>query len=528
MKRDPVSLGSPTSPMVVIGPARSWRDAAWPAVFALVWTLAWYWDTGMRMAAIWSRSETFAHGFVVPPIVLWLIWRERAALRSIMPRPVLGWTLPLAAAGLAWMLAQLAAVNAVSQLALTALLVLSVPTILGTQVARQLAFPLGFLFFAVPIGEFMLPTLMQWTADFTVSALRLTGIPVYREGLLLVIPSGTWSIVEACSGVRYLIASLMVGALYAYLSFHSLRKRLMFVGAAIAIPIVANWIRAYMIVMIGHLSSNRLAVGVDHLIYGWLFFGVVMLVMFMVGARFREGLAPKPMTASLESMVNAAAPPRWAFLRAAAAVAIVTALWPLLFQAIERIDRASPPILERLANANGWTARAGRLMSWEPHIQGSSATLRQEFRNDRGSVGLFVGYFRNQDYENKLVSSENVLVATNQTKNREWTRIGSGMREILLDGRQVEARYEELRGPDLRSWIAVRWYWIDGRLTSNDYAAKVYTLLSRFGGRGDDGAVVVMYAPKADALGPNNVIDAFARDMGAPLDAMLDETRGRR
>jgi exosortase A len=525
MRRDAVPLGSPVSPMAATGPALAWREAAWPVVFALVWILAWYWSTGMRMAGIWSRSETFAHGFIVPPVVLWLIWRERAALRSVMPRPELWWLLPLAAAGLAWMVAQLTAVNAVSQFALTALLVLAVPAILGIEVARRLAFPLGFLFFAVPIGEFMLPKLMQWTADFTVSALRLTGIPVYREGLQFVIPSGAWSIVEACSGVRYLIASLMVGTLYAYLSFHSLRKRLLFVGAAIAIPIVANWMRAYMIVMIGHLSSNRLAVGVDHLIYGWLFFGVVMLAMFMVGARFRENVESKPATASLESMANAAAPPRAAFLRAAAAVAIVTALWPLLFQAIERSDRASLPTLHELANANGWTARVDPLTSWEPHIQGASATLHQDFTRGARYVALYVAYFRHQDYESKLVSSENVLVATN---NREWTRIGGGTREVLLDGRQVEARYEELRGPDLRRWIAVRWYWIDGRLTSDDYAAKLYTLLSRLGGRGDDGAVVVMYAPKDDALGPDNVIDAFARDMGAPLDAMLDQTRGRR
>ena len=65
--------------------------------------------------------------------------------------------------------------------------------------------------FAVPVGEFLLPVFMEWTADFTVLALRLSGIPVYREGLQFVIPSGNWSVVEACSGIRYLIASLMVG-----------------------------------------------------------------------------------------------------------------------------------------------------------------------------------------------------------------------------------------------------------------------------------------------------------------------------
>jgi exosortase/archaeosortase family protein len=124
--------------------------------------------------------------------------------------------------------------------------------------------------------------------DFTIAALQATGIPVYREGLNFVIPSGSWSVVEACSGVRYLIASFMVGTLFAYLNYNSWKRRAGFMLISIVVPIVANWLRAYMIVMIGHLSGNTLAVGVDHLIYGWVFFGVVIMIMFMIGARWSE------------------------------------------------------------------------------------------------------------------------------------------------------------------------------------------------------------------------------------------------
>jgi exosortase len=124
-----------------------------------------------------------------------------------------------------------------------------------------LIFPLLFLFFAVPVGDFLLPRLMEWTADFTVQALRLTGIPVFREGQNFVIPSGNWSVVEACSGIRYLIASLTVRTLYAYLTYTSLKRRLTFILVSLLVPILANWFRAYMIVMLGHLSGNKLATG---------------------------------------------------------------------------------------------------------------------------------------------------------------------------------------------------------------------------------------------------------------------------
>src|SRR5262249_35737350 len=150
------------------------------------------------------------------------------------------------------------------------------------------------------------------------------------------IPSGRWSVVEACSGIRYLIASLVVGTLYAYLSYRSLTRRLVFVGFSIAVPIVANWIRAYMIVMIGHLSGNTLAVGVDHIIYGWAFFGLVILLMFWIGARWHDNKA-EPVRGDAAIAPGAAASAR-EFLFMGAMVAVAVMVWPLGTWQIERND----------------------------------------------------------------------------------------------------------------------------------------------------------------------------------------------
>jgi exosortase/archaeosortase family protein len=104
----------------------------------------------------------------------------------------------------------------------------------------------------------------------------------------------------------------MVGTLFAYLNYSLAWKRWAFVGLSILVPIVANWVRAYMIVMIGHLSGNKLAVGVDHLIYGWVFFGVVIGIMFVVGARWadpapaEDGSGPAPAAPPGRSATSAA------------------------------------------------------------------------------------------------------------------------------------------------------------------------------------------------------------------------------
>ena len=278
-----------TSQTLTVGPVASvWRAPLLAFIALLAVVLGLCYATAEAMVQIWLRSETFTHAFVVPPIVLWLVWRQRDALRLMTPRPCVWALLPLAGAAAAWLLGNLVWANSVSQLAFTAMLVLAVPVVLGVQVTRALAFPLAFLFFAVPVGEFLTPVMMQWTADFTVMALRASGIPVYREGLQFVIPSGNWSVVEACSGIRYLMASFMVGSLFAYLNYVSTKRRLAFVAVSLAVPILANWLRAYLIVMLGHLSDNKIATGVDHLVYGWVFFGIVILAMFFIGARWAE------------------------------------------------------------------------------------------------------------------------------------------------------------------------------------------------------------------------------------------------
>ena len=271
-----------------------WRRALLLLAVVLLAILGLYRHTAVGMVSIWARSETYTHGFVVPLISLWLIWRIRSDLLALQPRPSPSAWLLLAVMAAVWLAGDLVAVNVVTQLALVLLIILAVPAVLGWQVARRMAFPLGFLLFAVPAGDFLLPQFMEWTADFTVLALRWSGIPVYREGLQFIIPSGAWSVVEACSGIRYLIASLVVGCLFAYLSYRSLGKRLAFIGVAILVPLVANWLRAYMIVMIGHLSGNELATGVDHLIYGWVFFGVVILLMLLLGARWADAPLVRP------------------------------------------------------------------------------------------------------------------------------------------------------------------------------------------------------------------------------------------
>jgi exosortase A len=523
MKRD---LQLDFNPATLARPdfSRQWSIALLLLVFALVWLIGWYGSTAKSMADTWARSDTFAHGYIVPLIALWLAWRKRDELATLAPRPSWWVLAPVTVMGFAWLLGELAAVNAVSQLALTVLLILTVVAVLGRCVAQKLAFPLAFLLFAVPIGEFIMPYLMVWTADFTVAALRLTGIPVYREGQQLVIPTGVWSVVEACSGLRYLIASLMIGTLFAHLMYRSLKRRLMFVVLSIVVPIVANWLRAYMIVMLGHLSGNKLAVGVDHLIYGWLFFGVVIACLFAIGARWREDHLPPPIPSAPIADASTAVPVR-RLVAASAAVALLAVIWKVGYLGIDSSNAASRPSLASLGPTQPWEPVSDSFMGWRPHFVSPSAELQRTFRDGPRRVGLYVSYYRNQDYESKLVSSENKLV---KSDDHVWLRTAEGTRSITVNGQPLAVRTTLLRGVGGQELLVWQWYWINGRLTASDHWAKGFTALSRLRGHGDDSAAIVVYTTEGRTESAEKALEAFVGSAAAPLEAALRQTRNRR
>ncbi len=486
------------------------------AVFA--WAIGWYWPTATDIAAIWWRSETFAHGLVVLPICAWLVWRKRGQLAGLSPQPIPWLALPVAVAGFGWMLGQMVSVNALAHVALVKIIVLSSIAVLGWRLARILAFPLLFLYFGAPIGEFLMPMLMDHTADFTVFALRLSGVPVYQEGLHFVVPNGRWSVVEACSGIRYLIASLMVGSLYAYLSYRSLTRRLVFVGVAIAVPIVANWLRAYLIVMLGYLSDNEIAAGVDHLIYGWLFFGVVILAMFWIGNFWREDDLEPAAQRTVAAAQPIAPPRRWLGL---APLALAIALFPPLHRHLEAPVEPFEVALAALSARPGWSPAEAPL-DYRPNFNGQRGELQQGYRREDGAVvGLYVAYYAQQRQDVELVAWGNRLVGE---RDERWIQLTSG-RDALSVGPVRRA----LLGDGPRRLAVWHWYWSNGRIVASDAVAKALLALDHLTGQPDDAALVAVFAEveqHADEARP--LIEAFLENHAQDIEIMLKNAEARR
>ena len=521
---------STTLTQAAAAPLRRWplHLLALAAVLALLAGL--YWNTVATMVGIWHRSDTFAHAFLVLPISLWLVWRQREALRLLDPQACTWMLVPMALMALAWLLGDLVSVNAVTQFAWVAMLVLTVPAVLGLRVARAIAFPLAFLFFMVPVGEFMMPQFMEWTADFTVGALQLSGIPVYREGLQFIIPTGSWSVVEACSGIRYMIASFMVGSLYAYLNYTSTTRRLIFCVVSLLVPIVANWLRAYMIVMIGHFSGNTLAVGVDHLVYGWAFFGIVIMLMFFIGARW--GQVPAAAGSSTAGgVVSASRISASPLVVAALSAAVMVGPHALhvYFNSDTVASAQAPLVLPALTGLQSAEAP----LAFEPTFKGPTATASRSYGLPGGQVvTVHVAFYRQQGPGRKLVSSENVLLRADAT---QWQRVGGGSMSVDHGGQTLLWRSATLLGGAVsqsrssRPQLEVRQsYWVNDRFTPSDKWALGHGLIGRLSGRGDAGAMITVFMTAESATAASAELSAFLRQHLPAIETQLIAYRGGR
>ncbi len=504
-------------------PRAAWLLPGALTVGVLLILVGMFWPTFYSMAEVWERSETFTHGYLIFPISAWLIWRQRDQLAQVQPRADLRGLLLLAGAGACWLLADAGSVNVVAQYAFIAMLIAAVWTLLGWAFVWAAFFPLMFLFFAVPVGEFLIQPLMGVTADFTVAMLQATGIPVYREGTFFSIPSGDWSVVEGCSGLRYLIASVTLGVLYAYLTYRSWKRRLLFSIAAVIVPVFANSGRAYMIVMIAHLSDMKLALGVDHYIYGWVFFGIVMLLLFWIGSFWREDDQPASVNEKPLAPAAGTGPAR-PILPMALAALVIAGLGPTYAAWLNARPLPAMPELQ-VAAQGGWQP-AEPFTSWVPHWVGADRQLRQPYAQAGRTVLLELNYYVTQRQDAELINSQNFMI---RQKDPAWSNVGERIVTVDIGGESRQVRQARIRGSDGQRLLVWQWNLVNQRPVVNDQAAKLILALDRVRLQRDDGLSVLIATPYEDAEieAAAATLARFAADMEPAIGRTLDLVDGQ-
>lgn len=253
------------------------------AVPALVAVTAASWGAMLHQ---WWHIDTYNHLLIVPFVIAWLVMLRKDELAAITPVAFAPGLLAVAAALAVWRAGEAQGINLLAGAGAVGAVQAAVVTILGLRAALLLALPLGFACFLVPFGDEIIPPLQLLTAEIAAALTRWSGVPARIEGIHIDTPAGLFVVAEACSGVKFLVASVTLGVLVAFTRLSRWHRRAAFLVACVIVPILANGVRAWATIHVAQFIGAERATAFDHIVYGWIFFAIVLAALLGGAWRF--------------------------------------------------------------------------------------------------------------------------------------------------------------------------------------------------------------------------------------------------
>lgn len=385
-----------------------------------------YLPTTVSLIAEWEDTDalTYTHGYLVAALSLWLLYRKRHELVAAQARPsILAFGL-LAMASILWLVLYQAGIQVGHQALFPLIVWLGVLAAFGWPIARLSAFPVGYLYFAIPVWNLANGAIQALSVYAVRGLLRVAGVPAYFEGNFVHIPSGVFEIAGGCSGLHFLIVALALAALGGEVSRDTWRIRLLMVALAGGLSIIGNWFRIFTIIVAGHLTDmQHYLIREDHYYFGWGVFAVVMTVYFLIVRRLPASPdVPPPIHAGVAREPVARAV--FAGVAAAIAVLAVGPAWGLVIR-----SAVPPPTNVALpAITAAWSGPVAGPVEWQPRFVGADSQESGSYRGVAGTVDVFVATYLRQAQGRELIGYDNSVIGpgpwqTLSTARLEWRGI---------------------------------------------------------------------------------------------------------
>jgi len=466
-----------------------------------VWLLLFH-HTIIGLVTTWSVSNTYGHGFLIAPIVIWLIYRERVKLAYIEKTPSIVGLLAMCVVSVGWFVSSLSYINVAEQFSFFLLPVTIIWAYYGLAMVKALAFPLAFLFLSIPVGDFLIPYLQFSTADIAVKVLSVLNVPVFRDGMYIQIPNGNFHVAEACSGIRFLISTVTIGILLAYLNFDKLYKQLLFIVFCVAVAIFGNGLRAFLMILIGYLSNMKAAVGFDHIVYGWVFFSFLLIIVFGVGNYFADDYKKTEHTEQNSTIINKQ--PAMSFVALMiASLAFGALLQYPYYRYVQQLTIQDAPFIHQKELSEALIS-ADIHSNWQPLFPHADIIKRRQFNssNQQPIDVLEISYLFEQNGK-ELISYENQLFDP-----EKWSlqSIGTGK---VISKTGITLAYNRfvitsLSGQTREIRVV---YKVGNRFFANKLAVKLWQLLNKISFHDLGGKAIIVSMPIES--GSTEQLDAF-------------------
>lgn len=483
-------------------------------------------DTAASVVSFWWESSQYSYGFLVVIVSAYLIWQRRVMLDDIVPVPSMFGLSVLVALSLLWLVSRLVGVVTVEYVSFIMMFPVLIWTVFGNHIGRVLFFPLSYLIFATPIWDPVAPILQDMTAVVAYKVLQFQGIPTLMEGYYLTIPEGRFLIEEVCGGLRFLLASMALGSLFAYVFFESNRKRLMVFSIIVLWSVALNWLRVLIIIWIGHMTDMQHWVVEDHEGLGWALYAGLMyplLWILMPKEKQKTGIISetklKPRNVRDEVL-----PLRKQYLYGGVLTGLIiffVVIKNVESQALSLPNTSSSIDLVFPDGAEQWIGPEYIDDGWRPMFHGADKVLTAKYRKGDESVMLHVAYYAHQRQGAELINSENGFFA-----GANEVVVPGGVRHIL--GRDSEnQQVVEVEFRSAKEKVIWYWYNVAGIPTTSKITAKLLDIWGAI--ISNRSAMVVSISIDSDqgADYARRELALFYRQMMPSISVQLDELNGQ-
>lgn len=477
------------------------------------------------MVVQWNDDPDYSHGFLIPFITAYFIWERRQHILACPPQPdrlgvvLIGIGLSILLIGLVGAELYMQRVSLLIVLAGGALL------ILGRAALKVLAFPIGFLLFMIPLPAIVVNAiafpLQLFAAKTATYCLDTFGIPVLREGNVIVLASTRLEVAEACSGIRSLQALVALGTVFAYFSQPLLWKRWVLVALSIPIAITANAVRVSGTGVLAHYWGAEAAQGFYHTFEGWLIFLVAFVFLLLAGfalsklGRDQAGSYPHhvPTVPQAQPFAIQKKPIGIAMCFLCCALLAVHLLSQgELIPKKQSLQNFPLTIADRWAGTElGLEEDVLKILRLSEYIMrvyvptsltaheaspgfstGSMPTLVVQAVGDsppsKAPVWLYVGYYESQRTGATYHSPKNCLPGAG------WQFIESTEVVVPVSGHSITVNEVTIQ-KGLDKQVIVYWYHDRGRVIASEYWAKAYLIWDAATKHRSDGALVRISVP---------------------------------
>ncbi len=413
------------------------------------------WPTFSGLGRFWQTVYDYRHGYLIAAVsIVWLfLIRKRIDASVVRPQSA---ALPLLVLAIgAWTAAYHGNSEMIQQLLAPAILLLAIFAALGREVATRVAAPVAYIYFAIPIWDQLVPLLQPLTTAVAESALWLLNVPATVDSYTVTIPEGRFTIVEGCSGKRYLLVALAFAVLT--VATHGLRgkRAVLMIAIAAAAALVVNWVRVIVIIYAGHLSNmEHYLVAQDHITFGWILFVPLLLAVTLSGRRLSRGASLPELpreVASAESVRGA----QW--LPSAVCLCV-----PMLVAVSSHGAAFDAPRLAPLPMMAGeWQGPLPADPLWQPRFNGPADERQAAYTASQGAVQLYVNVYGQQTQGHEMIFFSNTVVPA-----EHWNVVSTQRRARMTV--IVAADHADHR------WAIAQTYAVDGRHIAVPALAQLY------------------------------------------------------